>query len=116
MLAHMLRRAMGTTGICWPRPAARSTIRSMPRRNGAIPPSAVSRPSGKIATSSPSAKVRSISSNARCISAGSSFSGAIGIARAVRKIQRSTGISKIRWYITKRTGRGVLAARISASM
>ena len=59
-------------------------------------PSLVSAPSGKMQTSSPSASTASTSSNARCISAGSSFAPAIGIAFAVLKIQRITGMLKIR--------------------
>ena len=91
MLAHMLRKAIGTTGT-----ARRSRIFSTPPLNGAMLPSFVSAPSGKMQTSSPSARVASISSNARCINAGSSRAPAIGIALAVRKIQRMTGMLKIR--------------------
>jgi hypothetical protein len=111
MLAHMPRSAIGTTGT-----ARRARILSTPDLNGPISPSRVSVPSGNTPTIWPSASAASIASNARCNSTGSSRAPAIGIARAVRKIQRSTGMLKMRWYMTKRTGRGMLAARISASM
>ena len=111
MLAHIPRSASGTTGT-----ARRCSTRSAPDLKAAMPPSRVSVPSGKMPTSSPSASAASIASNARCISAGSSRAPAIGIALAVRKIQRMTGMSKMRWYITQRTGRGIAADRISASM
>ena len=96
MLAHIPRSAIGTTGTGRPASAARSSTFSTPDLNGAMLPSRVSAPSGKMHTSSPSARVASISSKARCISAGSSRTPAIGIARAVRKIQRITGMLKIR--------------------
>jgi hypothetical protein len=63
--------------------------------NGAMSPSLVNAPSGKMQTSSPSASAASTSSNARCISSGFSRAPAIGIALAVRKIQRITGMLKI---------------------
>ena len=96
MLPHMLRSAIGTTGTTWPRAAARSRIFSTPDLNGAMSPSLVSAPSGKMQTSSPSASAASTASNAACITAGSSRAPAIGIAFAVRKIQRITGMLKIR--------------------
>ena len=96
MLDHMPRRAIGTTGTGRPAWAARSRIFSTPDLNGAMAPSLVNAPSGKMHTSSPSARVASISSNARCINAGSSRAPAIGMALAVRKIQRITGMLKIR--------------------
>ena len=116
MLPHMFRSAIGTTGTGRPAAFARARIRSTPLLNGAMSPSRVSRPSGKMHTISPSASAASTASNARCISAASSFAPAIGIAFAVRKIHDITGISKILQYMTNRTGRGMLAARISASM
>ena len=90
MLVHMLRSAIGTTGT-----GRRARIFSTPDLNGAIPPSLVNAPSGKMHTSSPSASAASTSSNARCIRAGFSRAPAIGIALAVLKIQRITGMLKI---------------------
>lgn len=111
MLSHMPRRATGSTGT-----GRCARMRSTPPRNGAISPSAVSAPSGKMPTTSPAASAASISAKARSIRAGSSFAGAIGMARAVRKIQLSTGMRKILWYITKRIGRFTQPPTISASM
>ncbi len=91
MLVHMLRSAIGSTGT-----ARRSRIFSTPDLNLAMAPSLVNAPSGKMHTSSPSASAASMASNARCISAGSSRAPAIGIALAVRKIQRITGMLKMR--------------------
>ena len=116
MLLHIPRNAIGTTGTTCPRAAARSRIFSTPDLNAAISPSFVSAPSGKMPTSSPSASAVSIASNACCINAGFSRAPAMGMARAVRNIQRSPGMLKIFQYMTKRTGRGIVAARISASM
>ena len=95
MLPHMLRRAIGTTGTTWPRAAARCRMRSTPDLKGAMSPSLVNAPSGKMQTSSPSARTASTSSNARCINSGFSRAPAIGIALAVLKIQRITGMLKI---------------------
>ena len=91
MLLHMLRRAIGTTGT-----GRRSRMRSTPDLKAWMSPSGVSRPSGKISTSSPSARAASMPSKARSIIAASSFGLAIGIAPAARKIQLITGIWKIR--------------------
>ncbi len=90
MLLHMPFSAIGTTGT-----GRRSRIFSTPDLNGAMPPSRVSAPSGKMPTISPSARAWSISSNARRISSGSSLAPAIGMALAVRKIQLITGMLKI---------------------
>ena len=90
MLPHMFFSAIGTTGT-----ARRSSIFSTPDLKGAMLPSLVNAPSGKMQTSSPSASTASTSSNARCISSGFSRAPAIGIAFAVLKIQRITGMLKI---------------------
>ena len=73
----------------WEKVALRNATADFAEAAGAICPSRVSAPSGKMQTSSPSANAASISSNARCISAGSSRAPAIGIALAV-SITRST--------------------------
>ena len=84
--------------------------------NGAIAPSRVSAPSGKMQTSSPLASAASTSSKAFCISTGSSFAPAIGIAFAARKIQPKPGVRKIFQYMTKRIGRGTVALISRASI
>ncbi|KAG1433647.1 hypothetical protein G6F56_014555 [Rhizopus delemar] len=58
MLDHMPRSAIGTTGT-----GRRSRIFSTPDLNGAIVPSLVSAPSGKMQPSSPSASAASISAS-----------------------------------------------------
>ena len=40
----------------------------------------------------------------------------MGMALASRNIQPSTGVAKMRWSITKRTGRGLTAISSMASM
>ena len=90
MLVHMLRSAMGTTGT-----GRRSRIFSTPPLNGAMLPSFVSAPSGKMHTISPSASAASTASKALRMISGSSFAPAMGMALPVRKIQRITGMLKI---------------------
>ena len=90
MLSHMPLSAIGTTGT-----ARRSRILSTPPLNGAMLPSLVNAPSGKMHTSWPSASAASTSSKALRIISGSSRAPAMGMALAVRKIQLITGIWKI---------------------
>jgi hypothetical protein len=75
----------------------------------------VSRPSGKIPSTSPRASTPAASSNARFLSAASSRPGAIGIAPIVRNSHPRPGVAKIRWSITNRTGRRTHAAIATAS-
>lgn len=80
MLDHMPRNAMGMTGT-----GRAARMRSTPLRNGAISPSVVRPPSGKMPTSSPAASGASIYANVRSMTAGPSFAPARGMARFTRK-------------------------------
>jgi len=90
-------------------------IVSTPGRNAWISPSRVIAPSGNTHTRLPAASSPSMRSNASSSSFSFSRAGAIGIALAVLNRSLSRGMSKMRWYITKRTGRRIIPPTISAS-
>ena len=90
MLSHIPFSANGTTGT-----GRLARMRSTPDLKGAISPSRVNAPSGKMQTSSPAANAASTSWKACSISCGSSRVPAIGIARAALKIQPAPGVLNI---------------------
>ena len=107
---HNPEIAIGITGT-----GVSVTMRVTPVRNAAISPSRVSRPSGKMQTSSPSRKAKAVNSKARSRMVTSSFAEAMGMAFMPEANVRMMGARKMASSMMNRMGRRQAAEITKAS-